>query len=272
MRMIGLDYGSKTVGVAVSDPTGFLAVPVETIKREEEVNLKQTVRRIRALCEEYDVHTIVLGLPKNMNGTLGERAEKTLAFQKRLQRDLYLVDILLWDERLTTRQAEIPMIEAGMRYAKRKEVVDQMAAALILQSYLDAHQNQSKEEDKMDQFQLQDLDWIIVTDPVEEISMDMEVVDYAEMDEAQYILAIPAYDEEEEAEAELEDDDDAAYIFKICKDEEEAELWITEDHSDLKLGVTTNMTDAEFQSIAEVFGDSDDYDLEVEEDDGDDYE
>ena len=141
MRIIGLDYGSKTVGVAISDPTGLLATPVETIKREEEVNLKQTVRRIRALCEEHDVHTIVLGLPKNMNDTLGERAEKTMAFQKRLERDLYQVEILLWDERLTTRQAEIPMLEAGMRYAKRKEVVDQMAAALILQSYLDAHRN-----------------------------------------------------------------------------------------------------------------------------------
>ncbi|MCI8633174.1 MAG: Holliday junction resolvase RuvX [Lachnospiraceae bacterium] len=142
MRIIGLDYGSKTVGVAMSDPSGFLASPVETIKREEEVNLKQTVRRIRALCEENEVRTIVLGLPKNMNGSLGERAEKTLAFQKRLQRDLYQIEILLWDERLTTRQAEQPMIEVGMDRKKRKQVVDQLAAVLILQSYLDAHQNQ----------------------------------------------------------------------------------------------------------------------------------
>ncbi len=141
MRIIGLDYGSKTVGVAMSDPSGFLASPVETIKREEEVNLKQTVRRIRTLCEENEVRTIVLGLPKNMNGSLGARAEKTLAFQKRLQRDLYQIEILLWDERLTTRQAEQPMIEAGMDRKKRKEVVDQLAAVLILQSYLDAHQN-----------------------------------------------------------------------------------------------------------------------------------
>jgi putative Holliday junction resolvase len=142
VRIIGLDYGSKTVGVAMSDPSGFLASPVETIKREEEVNLKQTVRRIRALCEENEVRTIVLGLPKNMNGSLGERAEKTLAFQKRLQRDLYQIEILLWDERLTTRQAEQPMIEVGMDRKKRKQVVDQLAAVLILQSYLDAHQNQ----------------------------------------------------------------------------------------------------------------------------------
>ena len=266
MRIIGLDYGSKTVGVAISDPTGFLATPVETIKREEEVNLKQTVRRIRALCEEYDVHTIVLGLPKNMNGTLGERAELTMAFQKRLLRDLYLVEVVLWDERLTTRQAEIPMLEAGMRYQKRKEVVDQMAAALILQSYLDAHQKQPKEETKMSQVRLEELDWIIVTDPVEEVSMDMEVIDYTEEDGVQYLLAIPAYDEEDEEEAEQQEDEDAAFIFKVCEDED-AEFWITEDHSDLKFGVTTDMTDEEFQNIAEVFENSEEYDLEVEEDD-----
>lgn len=142
MRIIGLDYGSKTVGVAMSDPSGLLASPIETIKREEEVNLKQTVRRIRALCEENEVHTIILGLPKNMNGSLGERAEKTLAFKKRLERDLYQIEILLWDERLTTRQAEQPMLEMGMDRKKRKQVVDQLAAVLILQSYLDAHQNE----------------------------------------------------------------------------------------------------------------------------------
>ena len=84
MRLIGLDYGSKTVGVAISDPSGILASPVETIWRQEEVNLKQTVRRIRSLCEEYEVHTIILGFPKNMNNTIGERAEKVLGFQRRL--------------------------------------------------------------------------------------------------------------------------------------------------------------------------------------------
>ena len=266
MRIIGLDYGSKTVGVAISDPTGFLATPVETIKREEEVNLKQTVRRIRALCEEYDVHTVVLGLPKNMNDTLGERAELTMEFQKRLQRDLYLVEVVLWDERLTTRQAEIPMLEAGMRYQKRKQVVDQMAAALILQSYLDAHQKQVKEKSRMSQICLEELDWIIVTDPVEEISMDMEVIDFTEIEGVQYLLAIPAYEEEDEEEAEQQEDNDAAFIFKVCEDEV-AEFWITEDHSDLKFGVTTDMDDEEFQSIAEVFESSEEYDLEVEDED-----
>ena len=116
----------------------------------------------------------------------------------------------------------------------------------------------------MDQIQLSELDWIIVTDPVEEISMDMEVIDNAVTEDAQYILVIPAYDEEDEEEAEQQEDEDAAFIFKLCADDE-AEFWITEDHSDLRFGVTTNMTDEEFQNIAEVFENSDEYDLEVEE-------
>lgn len=115
----------------------------------------------------------------------------------------------------------------------------------------------------MNQICLEELDWIIVTDPVEEVSMDMEVIDYTEREEAQYLLAIPAYDEEDEDEAELQDDEDTAFIFKVCEDEA-AEFWITEDHSDLRFGVTTDMTDEEFQNIAGVFENSEEYDLEVE--------
>ena len=131
MRIMGLDFGSVTVGVAISDELHLTAQGIEVIRRKQENKLRQTLARIEALIVEYGVEEIVLGLPKNMNGTLGERAELTMAFQKRLQRDLYQVEILLWDERLTTRQAEIPMLEAGMRYQKRKQVVDQMAAALM---------------------------------------------------------------------------------------------------------------------------------------------
>lgn len=115
----------------------------------------------------------------------------------------------------------------------------------------------------MNQIQLEELDWIIVTDPVEAISMNMEVIDYIERDGEKYLLAIPAYDEEEEAEAEIEEDEDAAFIFKVSA-EEEAEFWITEEHSELRFGVTTVMTEEEFQSIAEEFGKSEEYDLEVE--------
>ena len=145
MRVIGLDFGSKTTGLAMSDIGGRIATPVETVFREEEVNLKQTVRRIRQLAQENDVHTIVLGLPKNMNNTLGARAEATLNFKKRLERDLYQVEIVLWDERLSTIGAEHPLMEMGMNREKRKQYIDKMAAAYILQGYLDAHRSENED-------------------------------------------------------------------------------------------------------------------------------
>lgn len=145
MRVIGLDFGSKTTGIAMSDIGGRIATPVETVFREEEVNLKQTVRRIRQLAQENDVHTIVLGFPKNMNNTLGPRAEATLNFKKRLERDLYQVEIVLWDERLSTIGAEHPLMEMGMNREKRKQYIDKMAAAYILQGYLDAHRPENED-------------------------------------------------------------------------------------------------------------------------------
>ena len=145
MRVIGLDFGSKTIGIAMSDISGRIATPVETVFREEEVNLKQTVRRIRQLAQENDVHTIVLGFPKNMDNTLGPRAEATLNFKKRLERDLYQVEIVLWDERLSTIGAEHPLMEMGMNREKRKQYIDKMAAAYILQGYLDAHRPENED-------------------------------------------------------------------------------------------------------------------------------
>ena len=145
MRVIGLDFGSKTTGIAMSDISGRIATPVETVFREEEVNLKQTVRRIRQLAQENDVHTIVLGFPKNMNNTLGPRAEATLNFKKRLERDLYQVEIVLWDERLSTIGAEHPLMEMGMNREKRKQYIDKMAAAYILRGYLDAHRPENED-------------------------------------------------------------------------------------------------------------------------------
>ena len=155
MRILGLDYGSRTVGVAMSDPTGFLASPFETIRRPDEVNLKSTVRRIRAICEEYDIHLIVLGLPLRLDGTAGTSAEKALHFQHRLERDLYLVKVVMEDERLSTWEAEQPMIEAGIHdRRKRKEVVDQLAARIILQQFLDGH-SQEEIEELTNEFKLQ---------------------------------------------------------------------------------------------------------------------
>ena len=137
MRILGLDYGSKTVGVAVCDPLGITAQMVETIVREREDKLRRTLARIQALVEEYKIERIVLGYPKNMNNTLGERAARTEEFKAALERRT-VIPVILWDERLSTAAAERVLIERGVRREHRKETVDQIAAALILQGYLDS--------------------------------------------------------------------------------------------------------------------------------------
>lgn len=136
MRIMGLDFGSKTVGVAVSDPTGLIATGLEIVRREREDKLRQTLARIESLIEEYEVSKIVLGYPKNMNDTEGERVQKTLAFKEMLERRTAL-EVVLWDERLTTVEADAVMMEAGIRREDRKKYVDKIAAAFILQGYLD---------------------------------------------------------------------------------------------------------------------------------------
>lgn len=137
MRIMGLDFGSKTVGVAVCDPLGITAQTVETITRKEENKLRQTLAGIEALIDRYEIERIVLGYPKNMNNTLGERARKTEEFKAALERRTGL-PVVLWDERLTTVAADRVLIESGVRREHRKEHVDQIAAALILQGYLDS--------------------------------------------------------------------------------------------------------------------------------------
>ncbi|MCI5944215.1 MAG: Holliday junction resolvase RuvX [Eubacterium sp.] len=143
-RWMGLDYGTKTVGVAVSDSLGITAQGVETITRKSGKKLRQTLARIQALAEEYHVEKIVLGLPKNMNNTLGERAEDTMEFQAMVTQRTGL-PVVLWDERLTTMESERILMSGGVRREHRKERIDWMAAALILQSYMDAHPVPDKE-------------------------------------------------------------------------------------------------------------------------------
>ena len=137
MRVLRLDFGSKTVGVAVSDALMITAQPVETITRKDENKLRQTLARIEQLAKEYEVDKIVLGMPKNMNNTLGERAEKTIAFKENLERRSG-IEVILWDERLTTQAAEQVLIESNVRRENRKEYIDQIAAVFILQGYLDS--------------------------------------------------------------------------------------------------------------------------------------
>lgn len=141
MRIMGLDFGSKTLGVAVSDPLYITAQGVEIIRREQENKLRKTLARIEELVKEYEVEEIVLGLPKNMNNSIGERAEKTLEFKAMLERRIGL-NVVMWDERLTTVAADKTMMEAGVRRENRKKYVDQIAATFILQGYLDSRDGQ----------------------------------------------------------------------------------------------------------------------------------
>lgn len=147
MRILGLDFGSKTVGVAVSDGLLLTAQGVEIVRRQSPNKLRQTLARIESLVAEYEVDRIVLGYPKNMNNTEGERCEKTKEFKEMLERRTGL-PVILWDERLTTVAADNYMMEAGIRREDRKSYVDEIAAVFILQGYLDylaLHKDESNE-------------------------------------------------------------------------------------------------------------------------------
>ena len=149
MRVLGLDYGSKTVGVAVSDPLGLTAQGVETVWRKQENKLRRTLARIEEIISEYQVTEIVLGYPKNMNNTVGERAEKSLEFKEMLEKRTGL-PVIMWDERLTTMAADRTLEETGVLKEDRKQYLDQVAAVFILQGYLDsvAHKKAQQESEK----------------------------------------------------------------------------------------------------------------------------
>ena len=144
MRIMGLDFGSKTVGVAISDPLLITAQGTEIIRRKDENKLRQSLARIEGLLHE--VEEIVLGLPKNMNDTEGPRAVLTMEFKEKLERRTGLI-VHTWDERLTTVAADKAMMEAGIRRENRKEYVDKIAAVFILQGYLDYRKR--KQEDSL---------------------------------------------------------------------------------------------------------------------------
>lgn len=141
-RIMGLDFGSKTVGVALSDPLLITAQGREIIRREKPDKLRQTLARIEAIISEEGVTEIVLGLPKNMNGTEGERVELTMKFKDDLERRTGL-KVTMWDERLTTVAADRYMMDAGIRRENRKQYVDEIAAVFILQGYLDMLANKA---------------------------------------------------------------------------------------------------------------------------------
>ncbi len=141
MRILGLDFGSKTVGVAVSDELLLTAQGLTIIRRESPGKLRRTLAQIAEIAKEYGTESIVLGYPKNMNNTEGERCQKTQEFAELLKRRTGL-PVVLWDERLTTVSADRLMMETGVRREKRKQYVDEIAAVFILQGYLDFLANQ----------------------------------------------------------------------------------------------------------------------------------
>ena len=138
MRVLGLDYGDKTVGVAISDPFGWTAQGLEIIKRNNPNEHKQSLGRLAELIEEYNVETIILGFPKNMDNSEGPRCEKTKQYKERLERRFPKIPVILWDERMSTMAAERSLLEADFDRKKLKTVIDKMAAVHILQGYLNS--------------------------------------------------------------------------------------------------------------------------------------
>ncbi|MDD6795826.1 MAG: Holliday junction resolvase RuvX [Clostridiaceae bacterium] len=137
MRVLGLDVGQKTIGVAISDPLGFTAQGITTIRRAGKA---KEIEELKKICKDYSVESIVIGLPKNMNGSIGFAGEKIMEFSDMIKEELGL-KIEFWDERLTTVAAHRAMLEADMSRGKRKKVVDKVAATYILQGYLDRISN-----------------------------------------------------------------------------------------------------------------------------------
>ncbi|MBE1440687.1 Holliday junction resolvase RuvX [Paenibacillus sp. OAS669] len=133
-RLMGLDYGDKTIGIALSDELGWTAQGLEVIRR---TTVERDFARIREIIDQYSVSELVVGLPKNMNNTIGPRGEICIEFAQSLQQALQM-PVHLWDERLTTASAQRTLLEADVSRKKRKQVIDKMAAALILQGYMDS--------------------------------------------------------------------------------------------------------------------------------------
>ena len=219
MRILGLDYGSKTVGVAVSDPLGVTAQRLETIWRKQENKLRRTLAQVEELVKEYEIEKIVLGYPKNMNNTVGERAEKALEFGEMLKKRTGL-EVIMWDERLTTVSADRTLMEAGVRRENRKEYLDGIAAVFILQGYLDSLKMKHK-GDSMEKIRFQLADGTVEEFFIEEQTRIggvsyLLVSDSMEDEASAYILKDVSKDTDPEACYEmLEDEDELQAVYKV---------------------------------------------------------
>ena len=185
-----MDFGSKTVGVAISDPLLITAQGIEIIRRKDENKLRRTLARIEELIVEYEVGEIVLGFPKNMNDTIGERAELSLEFQDKLERRTGL-PVVMWDERLTTVAADKTMMEAGVRRENRKEYVDKI---LFM-----AEDGEPVEFYVLEQTRIGGLDYILVTDTEEDDGEALILKDISNSGDAEALYEIVEDDKEIEA-------------------------------------------------------------------------
>ena len=146
MRIMGLDYGSKTVGVALSDPLGLTAQPFETITRDSDNKLRRTLARLEAIVKEYQVDSIILGFPVHMDDSISQRARKSLEFKTKLENRLR-IPVIMQDERLTTAAADEVLSDMEVPASERKKYIDKIAAALILKDYLTAHPEKTDGQD-----------------------------------------------------------------------------------------------------------------------------
>lgn len=235
MRILGLDYGSKTVGVAMSDELMITAQPLETIFREQENKLRKTYARIEEICRENEVSCIVIGLPKNMNNTEGERVEMVHSFGEDVKRRTSL-PVVFWDERLTTVASEAALIEMDVRRENRKKYVDQIAAVLILQGYLDCEamkrskQMNEPENEVYDSTENDVSENTVLTFTDEEGNdVELEVIEETRINGVNYLLVadgedafifkeVSAAEDEEAAYEPVEDEGEIEYISGIFEE------------------------------------------------------
>lgn len=223
-RLIALDVGDKRIGVAVSDALGVTAQPLGKIER---LGFARDVSSVAAFCEQYQTHQILLGLPRNMDGSLGGQAQKVYMFSEQLQKAGFCIQY--WDERLTTVSAERLLIQAGTRRDKRKKVVDQIAAALILQSYLDANQSsmpQTERGDNESEGNLMDNEPNIVELIDDEGNpVFFEHLMTFEFEKRMYVILTPK-------DADTEDEEGMVVIMRISKDENGDDCYIVEEDNE----------------------------------------
>lgn len=227
MRLLGLDYGDKTIGIALSDELKLIAYALETIKRKSANKFNFEIERLRCIINEYDIGEIVIGLPKNLNNTCGIQCEKTLNFQKILQKAFPDTKIILWDERLSSLAASKNLSFAGVNSFNQKKIIDKMAAVFILQGYLDYLK--IKEDKKMDYDNFEDeQNNIIVMFDDDGNEQELFVLGTVEDDDERYLIVsedLEQVDDEQDVVVlkEIYSDDDENVDYHIVEDDDELE-------------------------------------------------